>query len=244
MLNTRRESILETLVEEYIRLSRPISSEFLAKSGHFNFSSATMRNEFAQLTQEGYTEQPHTSAGRIPTNKGYRYYVDELMGHEELDRNTERTLGKIFQDHSRNMHSLHSALTHYIASVTGNLVFSELLETAQSLTFGFEQLVKQPEFEDPKVFRQLARVIDRLEEDWQDIVDICDEEAAEQVFIGTEHALFEKNISSVAGKYPLRSDRTLFMTVIGPNRMNYGLTLGMLGKISEFLNDEHGTAKR
>lgn len=243
MLNNRSESILETLVEEYIRLSKPISSEFLAKSGRFDFSPATMRNEFVKLTHEGFIKQPHTSAGRIPTNKGYRYYVDRLMELEELDRGVERMLYKIFEDHYKNVAVFHNALTQYIAGMTENLAFSELLELAQNTTYGFENLARQPEFEDPKAFRQLARVIDKLEQDWETVAELCPHISHEAVIIGDENDVFEQNISSVMRQYRIGPNKTLLLGVIGPNRMKYSFTLGIFKKINELVDEYYGASR-
>lgn len=84
MLTDRQKQILQAIVDEYIKYAEPIGSRFISKIGDIPYSSATIRNEMADLEETGYLEQPHTSAGRIPTNKGYRYYVDNLINPQEL----------------------------------------------------------------------------------------------------------------------------------------------------------------
>src|SRR3954449_11676749 len=78
MLDERKAAILRAVVEEYIETAQPVGSGHVAPA--VNVSSATVRNELATLEQEGYLHQPHTSAGRVPTEKGYRYFVDSLSG--------------------------------------------------------------------------------------------------------------------------------------------------------------------
>ena len=75
-LSNRQETILNALIKEYIDVAEPVSSELLKKRCSLAVSPATIRNELQELTEQGYIMQPHTSAGRIPTNKGYRYFVE------------------------------------------------------------------------------------------------------------------------------------------------------------------------
>ena len=83
-LDERKRKVLQAIVEEYIDTAEPVSSGNLVKS--LECSSATIRNEMAELEQIGYLEKPHTSAGRVPSQKGYRYYVDELLREDSLSR--------------------------------------------------------------------------------------------------------------------------------------------------------------
>jgi heat-inducible transcriptional repressor len=79
MLDERKASILRAVVEEYIETAQPVGSGHVARATGVNVSSATVRNEMATLEQDGYLRQPHTSAGRIPTEMGYRYFVDHVI---------------------------------------------------------------------------------------------------------------------------------------------------------------------
>lgn len=78
-LNARKVRILEAIVHDYVTTMKPVGSERLIEIYQLGCKSATVRNEMAELSELGYLMQPHTSAGRIPTDRGYRYYVDELM---------------------------------------------------------------------------------------------------------------------------------------------------------------------
>ncbi|MBR5093783.1 MAG: heat-inducible transcription repressor HrcA [Oscillospiraceae bacterium] len=83
-ISERKKKILAAVVEEYIRTAEPVGSKAIAQSGELRCSSATIRNELAELVAMGYLEQPHTSAGRVPTAMGYRMYVNELMARQKL----------------------------------------------------------------------------------------------------------------------------------------------------------------
>jgi heat shock gene repressor HrcA len=82
-LTKRQEKILNTLVQGYINTAEPISSKLLKKRAGLDVCEATIRNELQELTERGYIAQPHTSAGRVPTNKAYHYFVDKLFDEDE-----------------------------------------------------------------------------------------------------------------------------------------------------------------
>ena len=121
-ISERKKKILTAVVEEYIRTAEPVGSKAIAQSGCLNCSSATIRNELAELVAMGYLEQPHTSAGRVPTPMGYRMYVNELMEKqklsleetEELNRRLETKLQELDNTIS-DVSKLASQLTDYPA---------------------------------------------------------------------------------------------------------------------------------
>jgi|YNPBryulayer2012_1023412.scaffolds.fasta_scaffold04184_2 heat-inducible transcriptional repressor len=91
-LTERQRLILALIIREYIETAQPVGSESLQKRYQLDASPATIRNEMAVLTEAGYLRQPHTSAGRVPTEEGYRYFVRQLMGHIDLPADTKRTI--------------------------------------------------------------------------------------------------------------------------------------------------------
>ena len=84
MLNERERQVLQAIIEEYVNTAEPVSSGTIAENYNLGYSSATIRNEMAELEKQGYLEKPHTSSGRIPSAKGYRFYVDELLNDEKI----------------------------------------------------------------------------------------------------------------------------------------------------------------
>ncbi len=121
-LSSRKKKILAAVVEEYIRTAEPVGSKAIAATGDLKCSSATIRNELAELVSLGYLEQPHTSAGRVPTPLGYRMYVSELMERQELSPEEtaaiDRGLGERLQETGQLMNDagrLASQMTNYPA---------------------------------------------------------------------------------------------------------------------------------
>ena len=124
MITDRQKKLLKTIVENYIKTARPVSSKALCK--RFKCSSATIRNEMASLEGLGLLQKTHTSSGRVPSDKGYRYYVDNIMKPEELSDEDVMRLGQIFSNNSlvlsdaisKSMEIV-SELTNYTAIVLG-----------------------------------------------------------------------------------------------------------------------------
>jgi heat-inducible transcriptional repressor len=138
MLDDRKTAILRAVVQEYITTAQPVGSGHVAAAPGVNVSSATVRNEMAVLEQEGYLVQPHTSAGRIPTDKGYRFFVDHLAQPGPLDPrraaevrsffdSAHGALEQMLQDTTR----LLSRLTDYAAVVVGPAHESAPLRSVQ-----------------------------------------------------------------------------------------------------------------
>ncbi len=120
MLDERKTAILSAVVQEYIATAQPVGSGHIAEAPGINVSSATVRNEMAHLEHDGYLIQPHTSAGRIPTDKGYRYFVDHLTSPGHLDRATTKQVGEFFSNAHGRLEELLHQTSNLLASLTNN----------------------------------------------------------------------------------------------------------------------------
>lgn len=126
MLDERKTAILRAVVQEYVATGQPVGSQHIATLSAFKVSPATVRNEMAVLEQEGYLAQPHTSAGRIPTDKGYRFFVDTLAPDGQLTDADVKQVGDFFkmaggrlEDLLRHTSTLLANITHHAAVVVG-----------------------------------------------------------------------------------------------------------------------------
>jgi heat-inducible transcriptional repressor len=138
MLSERQRMILNAIVDDYIRSAEPVGSRSISKRGDVTFSPATIRNEMADLEELGLLEQPHTSAGRIPSIKGYRYYVDHLVTLDGLRDQDVLKLRTFFAEKMNHWEGVigHAAtilsqLTNYTSIVLGPEMFSTTLKHFQ-----------------------------------------------------------------------------------------------------------------
>ena len=134
-LDSRKLQILRAIIQTYLETGEPVGSRTISKFGDLNVSSATIRNEMADLEEMGYIEQPHTSAGRIPTDKGYRLYVDEMMEdrkrealdlHEFLNRRMDHVENVL-----KRMARILAVNTNYATMITGPSVNDTELKLIQ-----------------------------------------------------------------------------------------------------------------
>jgi heat-inducible transcriptional repressor len=102
-MDDRKQKVLMAIVQDFIATAEPVGSRTIAKKYRLGVSPATIRNEMADLEEQGYIEQPHTSAGRIPSQQGYRYYVDYLMQRKELSAEQEDLIRRQFEKKVRDV---------------------------------------------------------------------------------------------------------------------------------------------
>ncbi len=115
-LTDRQKNILTLVIHEYIRSAEPVGSKLIVETYRLDLSSATVRNELAELTEQGYLRQPHTSAGRVPTEEGYRYFVGRLMRDTILPEDTRRTISHQFYQMPNDIHQWMKLAASVLAS--------------------------------------------------------------------------------------------------------------------------------
>lgn len=117
-LTERQLNILKAIVKDYVETAEAVGSRTISKKYDFGISAATIRNEMSDLEDMGYLVQPHTSAGRIPTKKGYMLYVDSLMGNRELEENEKEMLRKCVENNFNKVDDLLDELSKILSSIT------------------------------------------------------------------------------------------------------------------------------
>src|SRR5579864_8878909 len=136
----RRMSILGTVVYEYIAVGEPVGSATLTQKYNLGVSPATVRAEMATLEEEGYLDQPHTSAGRVPSDRGYRYYVDHLMLPESLSADEKARIRAEVRQASRQLDTAVDKASHILSDLTKNIAFA-IAPRLRSQVFSQVQLI-------------------------------------------------------------------------------------------------------
>ncbi len=141
-VGSRKRDILRVVVTDYIKLAHPIGSRSIARRYKMGFSPATIRNEMADLEELGYLIQPHTSAGRIPTQKGYRYYVDELMEESDLDEEEKKKILEVYEyERMREIEEIIKHTSRLLSSITN---YTSLILGPQLRKSAFKKLQIMP----------------------------------------------------------------------------------------------------
>jgi len=208
-MDERRLKILTSLIREHVRLADPISSELIWRRCRLGISPATIRNELGRLTDEGYLEQPHTSAGRVPTNAGWRFYVDNVVLTAPAQNFSLSNRFGSFGDVAR-----------ILAEMSG-IMAACVNEAGETYLAGLAQLFSQPDFESREQFEKLAETIELLEDEPETIFSGLAKEAP-NILIGRENRRFGNNdVSWLFGGFQMpRLGRGLAI-LIGPKRMHY-----------------------
>ncbi len=147
-LNEREKSILRFIIQQFILTASPVGSRNIAKQYALGISPATVRNIMADLEESGFIDHPHTSAGRIPTDKGYRFYVDSLMNIQSIDNNERNFINKEFENKIEEKEDLLkitsnvlSRITHQLACVTYPKLESGTLEKLQIISLSSTKIL-------------------------------------------------------------------------------------------------------
>ena len=230
-MTPRQERILQAIVEQYAEVASPVGSSLLAKA--FDVSSATIRADMAELERMGYIDQPHTSAGRTPTDKGYRYYVNSLTETDEQSGagRVLRALSARVQPGGqpeltiRNTVDTLVELTHNLGLAT---IGNELYMSGLSNLFG------QPEFVHPAQVQEIARLLDNLQP-WL-------YEAAPNkplsVYIGHENPIGRSaGASLIISRFRSPFYDRSYIGVLGPTRQSYRDVMGLVGRAGKTLEE-------
>src|SRR5438067_3131978 len=114
----RKRKLLQAVIYHYIRTAKPVGSQVIVDKYNFGMSSATVRNLLVELEKEGYLNQPHTSAGRIPTDKGYRFYVDSLLEVQTLASSEEERIKHEYSARTKELEDLMISTSHMLSSLS------------------------------------------------------------------------------------------------------------------------------
>ncbi len=230
-MDTRQECILRAIVEEYVRTAEPVGSKFLAFTSGLGVSPATIRNDMATLEEEGYVRAPHTSAGRIPTEKGYEYYLRFVEPKHE--RSGESRLRSAVEDADSDEMAI-KTLAKTLVDLSGETAIVAF-DPHSSYYIGVSNLFQKPDFQDLAVVQSLSALVDRFDEVLAQIFEAVSREP--QVMIGRGNP-FGRDMAAIVVKYRLPNHRVGVLGLVGPLRMDYGKNLGLIEEAIEALHQE------
>lgn len=223
VFSDRKIDILDFIIRDYIKHGVPVASGRVHKKTSINAAPATIRNIMCGLDDDGYLKQPHTSGGRIPTNKAYRYFVDSLIDIKE----PHKVEDEIFDEMDRAMSEATKLFT----------VMADFGEKKSLHFYGARQLLEEPEFEDHDLMQSFASIFDNLYETADVYRQAMDEE---RVFIGRENPIKETQMMSVVGGRVNNKNSESVLLIIGPTRMDYEHNCSTLRYFFQKLKSEQG----
>ena len=233
-MTDRQAQILAAIIEQYAEIAAPVGSVTLAKL--FGVSSATIRSEMAKLEDLGLIAQPHTSAGRVPTDQGYRFYVNQLNESQasappQLDRSTRAIEARVQTHGNRADRAIRSAVDSLV-DLTQNLGLATIGD--ELYLSGMGNLFSQPEFLQGDHVQAVARLLDNLEP-WL-------REAAPNeplnVFIGSENPIGKSSGASlVVSRFCSPYSDHSYIGVLGPTRQSYEKVMRLVSHAGRMLEE-------
>jgi heat-inducible transcriptional repressor len=233
-MTERQQKVLSAIVEQYAEVASPVGSNLMAKL--FNVSSATIRAEMAELERLGFIDQPHTSAGRVPTDKGYRFYVNNMTetGESEIaltQKRTERALATRVQQAGAPERTIRNAVDTLV-ELTHNLGLATI--SNQLYMSGLSNLFGQPEFINSIQVQQVASLLDNLEP-WL-------REAAPNeplsVYIGQENPIGRTaGCTLIISRFRSPFSDNSYIGTLGPTRQSYREVMHLVARAGRELEE-------
>lgn len=234
-MDLRRQKILEAIIESFIQHALPVGSKHLTESYDFEVSSATIRNEMAALEREGYITQPHTSAGRVPTNRAYRMLVNQMKEQEKLVKRAHEDMLKIRKQYylKKTKEKLYDTVS-ILAAATDNVSFATIPDKGQFFYIGISNILRKPEFMTQP--EKATKVVEVLENELANVLSdlTITEEGA--IYIGEENILPEFQSCSLLALPYSHQGFDGVMGILGSTRMNYAYNIAALKAAVQLLD--------
>jgi transcriptional regulator of heat shock response len=237
-IDPRKQQVLSAIIQHFINTAEPVGSKTVLVNYKLSVSPATIRNDMAFLENEGFIMQPHTSAGRVPTTKGYRMYIDQLSNTQKAQKLAQQNLAKIRgklkqQKTQRKIYEAVTLLSHAIPNVS----FASIPDNSRTFYMGISNMLKQPEFLEHPL--QASQVIEVLEEGTHLLktLDSLDIDEEPRIFIGQENVIPQiESCSLIVSRYHL-DDFQGYLGLLGPTRMPYAYNIATLKEVINILHE-------
>lgn len=234
-MNERQARLLSAIIDQFIETAMPVGSrELLEHYGHFQLSGATIRSEMHTLGEEGFLQQPHISAGRIPTAKGYRVYVKEFMEPSAQEVRVRRKFETLKEHYFRrkDQERAYEAVA-LLSHMMPNIAFATVPHKERVTYLGLANVLRQPEFQaNPMLATGVVEVLERRITDFLDRVEV---DGRIRYYIGDEHLLPQLvSCSVLLTRYILRGHPGV-IGILGPMRMDYAYNTAALEMVADLL---------
>ena len=234
-LTERQKNLLRAIIEKYIETAEPVGSETLEKEAKLGVSPATIRNEMVKLTTMGYLRQPFTSAGRIPTSVGMKFYVDQLMEEKALSLKDEVAIKEEFSEPSERFDKLLRHTARVLAHQTHSMsVVTD--EDGDVYAAGMANILDMPEFYDIDITKTVLSMIDKVEV-LNQIFSLLTPEEQIKILFGDELGVpYLEPCGFVISRYQMPNHQGV-LGVIGPSRLNYQVVIPTMRYFSQLLSE-------
>ncbi len=235
-ISSRQAQLLRIIIEEYVKSKEAIGSENIVAKYNLGVSPATVRNEMAALAQEGYLDQPHTSAGRVPTSLGFRFYLSELMEEQDIPVISEVAIKQRLWQERHELENLLRNAALALADETREMAIT-ITDNGKVYAAGAAYILDNPEFYDIDLTRAVLSLIDQYDT-LQAMFSRGGEENQVNVLIGADTGIPALAPCSVLYRhFDLGRGRVGTLGIIGPARINYPTVIPTIRYFSDLMNE-------
>jgi heat-inducible transcriptional repressor len=233
-MNERQSQILVAVIEEYTKTGLPVGSSVLVNKYKFDVSPATLRNDMVKLEELGFLYQPHTSAGRIPTDSGYKFFVEEIMPDRELSKSEQQAMQKELLQLKAQNSRLTRTTAKMLSTLSGYVAVSGVPKKNDFSECGLRALLSEVDTDELDDLCALAESLDYIDERCDELmVELSDGET--KIFIGEENPLSNtKNYSMVVSQYEQDGEKGI-VALIGPKNMEYEKNKSLIDYVKKML---------
>lgn len=232
MLRERNKKLLEYIIEDYIKTAEPVASHALVEKYNLDLSSATIRNEMVNLEKSGYIYQPHISAGRIPTEKAYRFYIKNFLKEKKLTRQRVGNLDKVKKVFNGDHEQLLREIAKRVAEFSKETVIVAFNPKDIYYT-GVSNLFNQPEFREEELLNETLIMMDQLDSKIQGLFNKAEDDI--EILVGKENPLSNK-CSVISTRFNVFPKQKSVFSILGPMRMDYEENLALIKFIHQLIN--------
>lgn len=234
-LTDRQKNLLRAIIEKYIEIAEPVGSETIEKEASLGVSPATIRNEMVRLTSLGYLRQPHTSAGRIPTSMGMKFYVDQLMEEKALSLKDEVAIKEELSETKVRFDKLLRHATKVLADQTKSLAIATDEEN-DVYAAGMANILDIPEFYDIDITKTVLSLLDKAEMLNQITQALLPEDQIKILFGEELGVPYLEPCGFVITRYQM-SNHSGILGIIGPSRLNFAVIIPTMRYFSQLLSE-------
>lgn len=238
MTDERKNQVLKAIVKHFIETAEPVGSNTIIVRYNFHVSPATIRNDMADLEEEGFIYQPHTSSGRVPTDKGYRHYVEDIADMEEARKKAI----KVFKTLQLSMATVKAKEHVYdavqlLSRATGLASFATVPDSQRTFYLGFSNILRQPEFSGDTI--SACQVLEVFEKSDKFVKTLRNLETSGGIraFIGEENLFPQiQSCSIIVAEYKVKGFEG-YIGILGPKRMDYPFNMAILEQVKHLLEN-------
>ena len=231
-MNDKKQAFLRLIIEEYVKTAKPVGSKSIVEKCKLKVSPATVRNYMASLEEDSYIAQPHTSAGRIPTEKGFNFYIENFLKDNEVEKQYIQLIEKILKSKEFNVEEKIKNTAKSIAEITNQAIVLSLNPNSYYYT-GISNILKKPDFASLDIIYSLSEVVDQLDEVMGSINKFVNKNV--EIFVGKDNP-FSPNCSVILTPYSLDKDIKGVLGILGPIRMDYSKNYSLIKYLNNTIN--------